>query len=62
MNGTVLNDGVKQAQATLDLAINAALGNDVLEGTDWVLDSATGTKAVRVAYVAVDATNVADFK
>ncbi len=62
MNGTVLNDGVKQAQATLDLAINAALGNDVLEGTSWVLDSATGTKAVRVAYVAVDATNVADFQ
>lgn len=62
MNGTVLNDGVKQAQATLDLAINAANGVDVLTGTDWVLDSATGTKAVRVPYVAVDATNVADFK
>jgi methyl-galactoside transport system substrate-binding protein len=62
MNGTVLNDGVNQARATLDLAINAAMGNDVLEGTDWVLDSATGTKAVRVPYVAVDKTNAADFQ
>lgn len=62
MNGTVLNDGVNQARATLDLAINAAEGKDVLDGTDWVLDSTTGTKAVRVAYVAVDASNVADFK
>jgi methyl-galactoside transport system substrate-binding protein len=62
MNGTVLNDGVNQARATLDLAINAAQGLDVLEGTTWVLDSATGTKAVRVAYVAVTEENYADFQ
>lgn len=62
MNGTVLNDGVNQARATLDLAINAAQGNDVLEGTDWVLDSPTGTKAVRVAYVAVTEDNYTDFQ
>jgi methyl-galactoside transport system substrate-binding protein len=62
MNGTVLNDGVNQARATLDLAINAANGVDVLEGTDWVLDSPTGTKAVRVAYVAVTEDNYTDFQ
>lgn len=62
MNGTVLNDGVNQARATLDLAINAAQGNDVLEGTDWTLDSPTGTKAVRVAYVAVTEDNYQDFQ
>lgn len=62
MNGTVLNDGVNQARATIDLAINAANGVDVLEGTDWVLDSPTGTKAVRVPYVAVTEDNYEDFQ
>lgn len=62
MNGTVLNDGVNQARATIDLAINAAEGNDVLAGTDWVLDSPTGTKAVRVPYVAVTQANYTDFQ
>lgn len=50
MAGTVLNDAENQGKATLELAINAALGKDVLEGTSWVLDE---TKAVRVPYVAV---------
>jgi methyl-galactoside transport system substrate-binding protein len=62
MNGTVLNDGVNQARATIDLAVNAAKGLDVLEGTDWVLDSPTGTKAVRVPYVAVTQDNYEDFQ
>ncbi len=62
MNGTVLNDGVNQARATLDLAINAANGVAIVEGTDWTLDSATGTKAVRVAYVAVTPDNYQDFQ
>ena len=62
LNGTVLNDGVNQARATLDLAVNAAEGNAITEGTTWVLDSATGTKAVRVAYVAVTADNYSDFQ
>ena len=63
MNGTVLNDGVNQARATIDLAINAANGEeDVTTGTTWTLDSATGTKAVRVAYVAVTADNYTDFQ
>jgi methyl-galactoside transport system substrate-binding protein len=61
MNGTVLNDGVNQARATLDLAINAAEGNDVTEGTDWVIRT-DGTKAVRVAYVAVTKDNYQDFQ
>jgi methyl-galactoside transport system substrate-binding protein len=62
MNGTVLNDGVNQARATIDLAINAANGVDVLDGTDWVIDSPTGTKAVRVPYVAVTEDNYEDFQ
>ena len=62
LNGTVLNDGVNQARATIDLAINAANGDDIVAGTDWVIDSATGTKAVRVAYVAVTADNYSDFQ
>jgi methyl-galactoside transport system substrate-binding protein len=60
LNGTVLNDGVNQARATLDLAINAAEGKIVTEGTSWVLKT-DGTKAVRVAYVAVTKTNYQDF-
>lgn len=56
MVGTVLNDAKNQGGATFDLALNAALGKDVLEGTSWVLDS---TKAVRVPYVAVTIDNIA---
>ncbi|KFZ27163.1 MAG: D-galactose-binding periplasmic protein precursor [Candidatus Izimaplasma bacterium HR2] len=62
LNGTVLNDGVNQARATIDLAINAANGDDIVAGTDWVIDSATGTKAVRVSYVAVTKDNYSDFQ
>lgn len=61
MNGTVLNDGVNQARATLDLAINAAEGNEVTDGTEWVIRD-DGTKAVRVAYVAVTKDNYQDFQ
>ena len=61
MNGTVLNDGVNQARATIDLAVNAAKGVDVLAGTDWTIDSPE-TKAVRVAYVAVTPENYQDFR
>lgn len=62
MNGTVLNDGVNQARATIDLAINAANGDDIVAGTSWTIDSPTGTKAVRVAYVAVTKDNYQDFQ
>lgn len=61
MNGTVLNDGVNQSRATVDLAVNAAKGMDVLAGTNWVLDGPQ-TKAVRVPYVAVTPENYQDFR
>ncbi len=61
MNGTVLNDGVNQSRATIDLAVNAAKGMDVTSGTNWVLENNT-TKAVRVAYVAVTPDNYEDFR
>ena len=61
MNGTVLNDGVNQARATIDLAINAAEGKGIVEGTTWVIDNNT-TKAVRVAYVAVTKDNYSDYE
>lgn len=60
MNGTVLNDGVNQARATLDLAINAALGKTVTDGTNWKLTT-DGTKAVRVPYLPVTPANYKDF-
>jgi methyl-galactoside transport system substrate-binding protein len=61
LNGTVLNDGVNQARATLDLAVNAAMGKDVLEGTSWKLDNKE-TKAVRVPYVGVTQKNYKEFQ
>ncbi len=56
MLGTVLNDAKNQGKATSDLAINAALGKGVTEGTSWTLDA---NKAVRVAYVAITKDNLA---
>ncbi|MDC7218714.1 MAG: galactose/glucose ABC transporter substrate-binding protein MglB [Spirochaetales bacterium] len=61
LDGTVLNDGVNQARATLDLAINAAKGMGITDGTDWVIDG-PATKAVRVPYVAVTPDNYEDFR
>ncbi len=61
LDGTVLNDGVNQARATVDLAVNAAMGKDVTEGTDWKIDGPK-TKAVRVPYVAVTPENYQDFQ
>jgi methyl-galactoside transport system substrate-binding protein len=61
MNGTVLNDGKNQARATLDLAINAAKGQNVTTGTNWTVKT-DGTKAVRVPYVPVTKDNYQDFK
>ncbi len=61
LDGTVLNDGVNQARATLDLAVNAAMGKDVTDGTNWKIQS-NGTKAVRVAYVGVTMENYAEYK
>ncbi len=61
MNGTVLNDGVNQARATIDLAVNAAKELPVTSGTSWKLDT-DGSKAVRVDYVAVTPENYKDFQ
>lgn len=61
LNGTVLNDGVNQSRATVDLAINAAMGRPVTEGTQWKLTT-DGTKAVRVAYLPVTPKNYQDFR
>lgn len=59
MAGTVLNDAPNQGQATFDLTYNLAKGREALEGTEWKLDD---TKAVRVPYVGVDASNLEEFK
>lgn len=61
LDGTVLNDGVNQSRATIDLAYNAAMGVDVTSGTNWTIDSSR-TKAVRVPYVAVTPENYQDFQ
>jgi methyl-galactoside transport system substrate-binding protein len=53
--GTVLNDAKNQGKATLELALNAATGKDVLAGTSWKLDD---KKAVRVPYVIINKDNV----
>ena len=61
LDGTVLNDGVNQARATLDLAVNAAMGKDVTDGTNWKVQT-NGTKAVRVPYIGVTMENYAEYK
>jgi len=60
MAGTVLNDGESIARAVVDLAINAALGNDILAGTDYVLEG-PATKAVRIPFVIVNKDNYEDY-
>ncbi len=56
--GTVLNDGVNQARAALDVAVAAANGDltselETVKGSsDWVFDNAQ-KKAIRVPYVGV---------
>lgn len=58
MVGTVLNDAVGQGKATIDLALNAAAGKDILEGTELKLDG----KAVRIPYVGITKANIEDAK
>ena len=54
--GTVLNDALNQAKATVELAANAAKGmEDPTEGTSWTLDE---KKAVRVDYVGILLENI----
>jgi len=61
LDGTVLNDGKNQAIATIDLAINVAMGKAPTEGTNWKLTT-DGSKAVRVAYVGVTPKNYQEFR
>ncbi|MCG8540310.1 MAG: galactose/glucose ABC transporter substrate-binding protein MglB [Clostridia bacterium] len=57
--GSVLNDARNQGKGALDLALNAANGKDILEGTEWKLDD---KKAVRVPYVAITIDNIQEAK
>lgn len=59
MVGTVLNDDVNQAKATIDLCVNLANGKDPLADTEWKFDE-TG-RCVRVAYQAVTKDNYKDY-
>ncbi len=53
--GSVLNDAANQGLATFELALNAALGNDPLAGTNWTFDE---NKSVRVPYVGITLENI----
>lgn len=53
--GTVLNDALNQAKATVDISLNVATGKAPLDGTAWKLDDA---KAVRVPYVPITIENI----
>ncbi|OBX11595.1 sugar ABC transporter substrate-binding protein [Gallibacterium salpingitidis] len=57
ISGTVLNDGVNQAQAVVDLSNNLAHGKAADEGTQWKINK----RYVRVPYVGVDKDNLGDF-
>ncbi|HDR1814133.1 TPA: galactose/glucose ABC transporter substrate-binding protein MglB [Pasteurella multocida] len=55
--GTVLNDGVNQGKAVVQLSNNLAKGKPATEGTKWQLKD----RVVRIPYVGVDADNLNDF-
>lgn len=55
--GTVLNDGVNQGKAVVQLANNLANGKPATEGTNWKLEN----RVVRVPYVGVDKDNLDTF-
>ncbi len=55
--GTVLNDGVNQAKAVVQLSDNLAHGKTATEGTNWNLQE----RVVRIPYVGIDNDNLADF-
>lgn len=55
--GTVLNDGVNQGKAVVQLSNNLVQGKVATEGTDWKLEN----RVVRIPYVGVDKDNLADF-
>ena len=55
--GTVLNDGVNQGKAVVQLANNLAQGKAATDGTQWTLQE----RVVRIPYVGVDKENLSEF-
>jgi len=55
--GTVLNDGVNQGKAVVQLSANLANGKAATEGTKWKLEN----RVVRIPYVGVDKDNLSEF-
>ncbi|MGQ0285713.1 galactose/glucose ABC transporter substrate-binding protein MglB [Pasteurellaceae bacterium 22721_9_1] len=55
--GTVLNDGVTQGKAIVQLSNNLAAGKPIAEGTKWELKD----KILRIPYVGVDKDNLSEF-
>ncbi|MDS0524238.1 galactose/glucose ABC transporter substrate-binding protein MglB [Clostridium sp. SHJSY1] len=55
MMGTVMNDAKKQGTAVIDIAINAAEGKNITEGTSLVMSS---DKSVRVPYITITKDNL----
>lgn len=53
----MLNDGVSQGKAVVQLAQNLATGKEASEGTSWQLEE----RVVRIPYVGVDKDNLANF-
>ncbi|MCK3655921.1 methyl-galactoside ABC transporter substrate-binding protein [Pasteurellaceae bacterium Macca] len=55
--GTVLNDGVNQGKAIVQMSNNLVQGKPATEGTKWVLKD----RIARIPYVGVDKDNLAEF-
>lgn len=55
--GTVLNDGVNQGKAIVQLSQNLAVGKPVAENTHWQLKN----RILRIPYVGVDKDNLSEF-
>lgn len=55
--GTVLNDGVTQGKAIVQLSNNLAKGKPATEGTNWSLEK----RVLRIPYVGIDADNLNQF-
>ena len=53
----VLNDGVNQGKAVVQLSANLANGKAATEGTQWKLEN----RVVRILYVGVDKDNLSEF-
>ena len=56
--GSILSDPWKQAQAAVDLVLNAIKGNDWFDGNSWEEDYDPTTSSVRIKDVMITAENV----